>query len=97
MDVPDRAAALAPFILSFAQSGALVGNRDAGSCARVANRYWFSYPGYAEILAGRPNPSVQYNAAIPNSDVTVLSASRAARILLAKSACSRRGTPFLRS
>lgn len=97
VDVPDRAAALAPFILSFAQSGALVGNRDAGSCARVANRYWFSYPGYAEILAGRPNPSVQYNAAIPNSDVTVLSASRAARILLAKSACSRRGTPFLRS
>ena len=72
VDVPDRAAALAPFILSFAQSGALVGNRDAGSCARVANRYWFSYPGYAEILAGRPNPSVQYNAAIPNSDVTVL-------------------------
>ncbi|MEQ1819516.1 MAG: alkaline phosphatase family protein [Terricaulis sp.] len=72
VDVPDRAQALAPFLLSFAQTGTLMGNRDAGSCARVANRFWFSYPGYAEILAGRPNPRVRYNAAIPNDDVTVL-------------------------
>lgn len=72
IDVPNRAQALAPFLLSFAQTGALIGNRDAGSCARVANDFWFSYPGYAEMLAGRPNPRVRYNAAIPNDDVTVL-------------------------
>ncbi len=72
IDVPDRAAALTPFLLSFAQTGALIGNRDAGSCARVSNNFWFSYPGYAEMLAGRPNPRVRYNAAVPNDDVTVL-------------------------
>ncbi len=72
IDAPDRAQALTPFLLSFGQTGALIGNRDANSCARVANDFWFSYPGYAEMLAGRPNPRVRYNAAIPNDDVTVL-------------------------
>ena len=72
VDVPDRAAALTPFLLSFAQEGALIGNRDAGSCARVANDFWFSYPGYAEMLSGRPNPNVRSNQAVPNDDVTVL-------------------------
>jgi hypothetical protein len=72
IDVPDRAQALTPFLLSFAQHGALIGDRDAGSCARVANEYWFSYPGYAEILSGRPNPDIRSNRAIPNQDVTIL-------------------------
>ncbi|QGZ97113.1 alkaline phosphatase family protein [Terricaulis silvestris] len=72
VDVPDRAQALAPFLLGFAQTGALIGNRDAGSCALVSNDFWFSYPGYAEMLGGRPNPRVRYNAAIQNDDVTVL-------------------------
>ncbi|MEQ1619409.1 MAG: hypothetical protein ABL883_13825 [Terricaulis sp.] len=72
VDVPDRPAALTPFLSSFAQEGALIGNRDANSCARVSNDFWFSYPGYAEMLSGRPNPRVRYNAAIPNGDVTVL-------------------------
>lgn len=72
VDVPNRAAALTPFLLSFAEQGALIGNRDQNSCARVSNGFWFSYPGYAEMLAGRPNPRVRYNAAIPNDDVTVL-------------------------
>ncbi len=72
VDVADRAQALTPFLLSFAQSGVLIGNRDQGSCARVANDYWFSYPGYAEILSGRPNPAIRANGAVPNPDVTVL-------------------------
>lgn len=72
VEAPDRPAALTPFLLSFAQAGALIGNRDANSCARVSNDFWFSYPGYAEMLAGRPNPRVRYNAAIPNDDITVL-------------------------
>jgi hypothetical protein len=72
VDVPDRAQALTPFLHSFSQEGALIGNRDQNSCARVSNDFWFSYPGYAEMLAGRPNPRVRYNAAVPNDDVTVL-------------------------
>jgi hypothetical protein len=72
IDAPDRAAALTPFLLSFREHGLLIGNRDQDSCARVANEYWFSYPGYAEMLSGRPNPRVRYNAAVPNDDVTVL-------------------------
>ncbi len=72
VDVPDRAQALTPFLLSFAREGALIGNRDENSCARVSNDFWFSYPGYAEMLAGRPNPRVRYNAAVPNDDITVL-------------------------
>lgn len=72
VDAPDRAQALAPFLLSFAQTGALIGNRDQGSCARMSNEYWFSYPGYAELLAGRPNSHARSNRALPNEDVTVL-------------------------
>lgn len=72
VDVPDRAAALTPFLLSFREHGALIGNRDEGSCARVSNEYWFSYPGYSEMLVGRPNPAIRSNAAVPNGDVTVL-------------------------
>ncbi len=72
VDVPDRAQALTPFLLSFAQTGALIGNRDQNSCARVANDFWFSYPGYAELLSGRPSPAIRANEAVPNEDVTVL-------------------------
>ena len=72
IDVPDRAQALAPFLVDLAQTGVLIGNRDVGSCARVANAYWFSYPGYAELLSGRPNPHIRSNQAVPNEDVTVL-------------------------
>ena len=72
IDVPDRAAALTPFLQSLKTDGVLIGDREAGSCARVENRYWFSYPGYAEMLSGRPNPRVKANAKIINDDVTVL-------------------------
>jgi hypothetical protein len=72
IDVPDRRRALMPFLASFEAEGALIGDRNAGSCARVANDYWFSYPGYAEMLSGRPNPAVRSNAARPNADQTIL-------------------------
>lgn len=72
VDAPDRAAVLTPFLLSFREAGALIGDRDAGSCAHVSNEYWFSYPGYAEMMAGRPNPHARSNQNRPNADVTVL-------------------------
>jgi hypothetical protein len=55
-----------------AAQGLLLGNRDAGECAEVENDMWFSYPGYTEMLAGKPNPAIVENDAIPNPDVTVL-------------------------
>ncbi len=55
-----------------AKQGVLIGNRDAGECAEVLNDMWFSYPGYTEMLAGKPNPAIVENDPIPNPDVTVL-------------------------
>lgn len=72
VDVADRGAALTPFLRSFAAEGALIGDRRANSCGKVENRYWFSYPGYAEMLGGRPNPRIRSNGKTPNDDVTVL-------------------------
>jgi hypothetical protein len=55
-----------------AAQGLLLGNRDAGECAEVENDMWFSYPGYTEMLAGKPNPAIVENDPIPNPDITVL-------------------------
>ena len=55
-----------------ARQGVLLGNRDAGECAEVQNDMWFSYPGYTEMLAGKPNPAIVENDPIQNPDVTVL-------------------------
>ncbi len=72
VDVQDRATALTPFLQSFRTDGVLFGDRASGSCAKVENRYWFSYPGYAEMLTGRPNPRIGANAKALNDEVTVL-------------------------
>jgi hypothetical protein len=50
----------------------LIGDRDGGSCAETSNPYWFSYPGYNEILTGRADPRVNNNDKINNANVTVL-------------------------
>ncbi len=38
----------------------------------VSNPWWFSYPGYNEILAGRPDPSIDSNAKVWNPNTTFL-------------------------
>lgn len=69
----DRAAALMPFLNGvMAKEGVLLGNRDHGSCAAVANDQWFSYPGYNEILTGKPDPAITSNEHGPNKNVTFL-------------------------
>jgi hypothetical protein len=65
-------ATLMPFLNSFAREGALIGDRRANSCMHVENRYWFSYPGYTEMLAGRPNPHIRRNGKIWNKEITTL-------------------------
>jgi hypothetical protein len=72
IDVQDKRAALMPFIAATEAEGAVIGNRDEGSCARVANDYWFSYPGYAEMMLGRPHPKIGANAKAANRETTVL-------------------------
>jgi hypothetical protein len=69
---PGDPQALMPFLQTFAREGALIGDRNAGSCMRVENKYWFSYPGYTEMLAGRPNPRIRRNGKIWNKEVTAL-------------------------
>ena len=53
--------------------GSIAGNRALGSRVRVANRLWFSYPGYSEMLVGRARDDViKSNDAIQNPSRTVL-------------------------
>lgn len=73
VDVADPAIALMPFLHEVVgHKGVLIGNRDENSCARVSNDWWFSYPGYNEMLTGRPDPSINSNSATPNTNVTFL-------------------------
>jgi hypothetical protein len=69
----ERARALMPFLNEVvARQGVLIGDRDHGSCAAVGNAMWFSYPGYNEILTGRPDPAIRSNTHGPNRNVTFL-------------------------
>ncbi len=64
--------ALLPFFWSVvARQGQLFGNRDRRSIARVANGLNFSYPGYNEMLTGRPDPRIDRNDFGPNPNETV--------------------------
>lgn len=68
----ERREALMPFLWgTVARQGTMVGNRDAGSRVDVANAMWFSYPGYNEMLTGRPDPRIDNNEFGPNPNVTV--------------------------
>lgn len=73
IDVKDRAASLMPFLHNvIARKGVLIGNRDKGECAQVANDMWISYPGYNEFLTGKPDPNIVENDKIWNPNVTFL-------------------------
>lgn len=69
----DSAEALMPFLHNTVfREGTMVGNRDRNSCARVSNSWYFSYPGYNEILTGVVDESIDSNAKIPNANKTFL-------------------------
>lgn len=69
----ESAAALMPFLHNTVfREGTVVGNRDKNSCARVSNSWYFSYPGYNEILTGVVDESIDSNAKIPNKNKTFL-------------------------
>jgi Metalloenzyme superfamily len=71
-DVNERRKALFPFIwTTVAAHGQIFGNQLKGSIARVTNTFWFSYPGYNEMLSGHADPRVNSNEFGPNPNVTV--------------------------
>lgn len=71
-DPKERRARLFPFLWGeVAAKGALFGNQDVGSIARITNPYKFSYPGYSELFTGFSDPRINSNAYPANPNVTV--------------------------
>jgi len=71
-DVNERRKALFPFIwTTVAAHGQIFGNQLKGSIARVTNTFWFSYPGYNEMLSGHADARVNSNEFGPNPNITV--------------------------
>jgi len=69
----ERRKQLFPFLWSVIESqGVLVGDRLQDSFMEVSNPWWFSYPGYNEILTGRMDPAIDSNDKNWNSNVTFL-------------------------
>lgn len=60
------------FWSTLVNQGQLYGNRWAGNQMTCTNRFWFSYPGYSEILTGFSDPTIDSNAKEYNENVTVL-------------------------
>ncbi len=64
---------LLPFIWgTMATEGQLYGNRKYGNKVNNANPYWFSYPGYSEILTGNVDTLINSNEYKPNPHTSVL-------------------------
>ena len=72
-DYKQRRQMLMPFFWSdIAKYGQLYGNVNKNSVVELKNSYWFSYPGYSEILVGYVDPTRNSNAKENNPNVTVL-------------------------
>jgi hypothetical protein len=68
-----RAEKLMPFLHNTVfKQGRYAGNRKANSCARVSNEWYFSYPGYSEILTGRVDPGIDSNQKKANPNRTFM-------------------------
>src|SRR6185436_19141975 len=64
---------LMPFLWSeIASKGQIYGNRDLGNKVNVSNPYWFSYPGYSEIMTGNVDVAINSNGYKANPNVNVL-------------------------
>ncbi|GAB3260518.1 hypothetical protein GCM10027347_24870 [Larkinella harenae] len=71
--VQERRQRLFPFLWNtVAKHGQLYGNRQKGSKVNNANPFWFSYPGYNEILSGYADDRIKSNDKIDNPNTTVL-------------------------
>lgn len=69
----ERRKKLMPFIWNtIGTKGQIYGNRTNGNFVNNANPYWFSYPGYNEILTGFPDTAINSNDYPPNPHVNLL-------------------------
>lgn len=72
-DAVERRKKLMPFLWStVAEKGRIYGNRAYGNNVNVANPYWFSYPGYSEIMCGYVDTAINSNEYKPNPNTTLL-------------------------
>lgn len=55
-----------------ASEGQIYGNRWEGNKMNCSNRFWFSYPGYNEILTGYSDPDINSNVKKFNKNKTIL-------------------------
>lgn len=64
---------LSPFLWDIVEKkGQLYGNKDKGSVMRLTNPYYFSYPGYNELLVGYSDDSLNSNEKVFNPNINVL-------------------------
>jgi hypothetical protein len=64
---------LMPFLWNkFFDLGQIHGNRLLGNKVDNANPYWFSYPGYSEIMTGFVDTAINSNGYKPNPNTNVL-------------------------
>lgn len=69
----ERREKLMPFMWSvLAKKGQIYGNRKLGNKVNNANPYWFSYPGYNEIMTGYADTLINSNKYPVNPNITVL-------------------------
>lgn len=73
-DPEDRRSKLMPFFWSvIAKRGQVYGNRYYNNKVNTSNMFWFSYPGYNEILTGIRNDHAIYtNRKVANPNITIL-------------------------
>lgn len=72
-DKYNRRKNLMPFTWSvIAKNGQIYGNRDLGNKVNVANPYWISYPGRAEVLSGFVDVAINSNSYGSNPNTNVL-------------------------
>ncbi|MDG1995112.1 MAG: alkaline phosphatase family protein [Emcibacteraceae bacterium] len=72
-DPIERRKILFPFLWNtVGKQGQIYGNRALGSNADITNQYYFSYPGYNEILTGIADPRINSNDMVLNPNKTFL-------------------------
>ena len=72
-NVEERRKKLFPFIWgTMAAKGQVYGNRTLGNNVNVFNPYWFSYPGYSELMCGYVDTAIHSNLYKPNPNTNLL-------------------------
>ncbi|MDE0588062.1 MAG: phosphoglyceromutase, partial [Candidatus Marinimicrobia bacterium] len=72
-DYRERRKLVFPFFWNtIGEQGQIYGNKEQGSVMRLTNPYFFSYPGYNELLVGFNDDSVNSNDKVLNPNINIL-------------------------